>query len=74
MLDRNKIFIYTNDKVCRVTGKKMYFHEDAKKESKYMRGRFDSNHAPYRCGHCTYFHVGSTASRRQSSRRQRSDQ
>ena len=49
-------------------------NEDAKKESKYMRGRFDSNHAPYRCGHCTYFHVGSTVSRRQSSRKHRSDQ
>ena len=31
MLDRNKIYTFRNDKICRVTGKKMYFHEDAKK-------------------------------------------
>ena len=61
MIDKNRIENFTYEMICGATGKKKYFHSKAKKDSKHMRSRFDSNHAPYRCRHCGYFHIGSTA-------------
>jgi len=71
MLDKNKLENFTYEKICGATGKKRYFHSKATKDSKHMRGRFDSNHAPYRCRHCGYFHIGSSESPRTRSKARR---
>jgi len=60
MLDQNRLENFTHEMICGTTGKKKYFYSKATRDSKYMRSRFDSNHAPFRCKYCGYFHIGSS--------------
>ena len=59
----------TGEYLCDAESKKMFTHDLASRFAREMRRRLNSNHAPYRCVSCGYFHIGSLDSRRQQPRR-----
>jgi hypothetical protein len=50
---------------CLVTNKKMFDQVTAQAVSKDIRRNHDTNHHPYQCPSCRYWHVGSSEIRRQ---------
>ena len=74
MLGKNRRHEYAHENTCQVAGKKKYKFAKATRDSKKIRSKYESNHAPYRCKYCTYFHIGSSTSQRVGARSRRREQ
>ena len=56
---------YEDSGRCLVTRKKMFDRATAEAVSKDLRRRKETNHHPYFCHNCQFWHVGSSEIRRQ---------
>ena len=63
----------TGEFLCGAESKRMFTHDRASRFAREMRRKKNSNHAPYRCRSCGFFHIGSSDSRRQHRRRRTRD-